>query len=83
MRWQSRKPSVFFDRHFTTGAPKVRLGTKWPSMMSKCSQSAPPSSTLRLSDSMLAKSEASREGEILAAGAMAGSAMGEVGDDAR
>jgi hypothetical protein len=25
----------------TTGAPKVMLGTKWPSMMSTCSQSAP------------------------------------------
>jgi hypothetical protein len=28
MRWQSRKPAVCFRRHFTSGAPNVKLGTK-------------------------------------------------------
>ena len=31
MIWQSRKPLVCFRRDETTGCPRVRLGTKWPS----------------------------------------------------
>ena len=34
MRWQSRKALVRLRRHATTGAPKVMLGTKWPSITS-------------------------------------------------
>ena len=47
------------------GTPMVRLGTKWPSMTSTCTQSAPPCSMSRISDSRFMKSEERMDGEIL------------------
>jgi hypothetical protein len=41
MRWQSSGMSVALRSDSTTGRPRVRLGTKWLSMTSTCSQSAP------------------------------------------
>lgn len=35
MRWTSRIALVCFLRQPMTGAPKVKFGTKWPSMTSK------------------------------------------------
>ncbi len=44
------------------------LGTKWPSMMSMCSQSAPESIMRWHSQLRLPRSEASTDGAILVAG---------------
>src|SRR3977135_3574748 len=41
IRWQSIGMSVLFSKASTTGSPMVRLGTKWLSITSTCSQSAP------------------------------------------
>ena len=48
-----------------TGAPKVMLGTKWPSITSRWSISAPASSMARLSSPRREKSQERREGDIL------------------
>src|SRR4030095_9299699 len=53
----------------TTGMPMVRFGTKWPSMTSTCSQSAPASSTLRTSSARRTKSADRSEGAIFTGGA--------------
>src|SRR5262245_51180788 len=60
--------ATFFSAS-TTGMPMVRFGTKWPSMTSTCSQSAPASSTLRTSSARRTKSADSSEGAILTGGA--------------
>jgi hypothetical protein len=44
------------------------VGTKWPSITSTCSQSAPASSTRRISSASRAKSHDNSEGEIRAGG---------------
>ena len=49
-------------RLFRIGGPKLMFGTKWPSMMSRCSQSAPAASTAATSSRRRAKSAASRLG---------------------
>lgn len=50
------------------GAPSVRLGTKWPSITSTCSQSA-PNERMRLdSSARRAKSHERREGAMMGAG---------------
>ena len=41
IRWQSSGRSVALCRLCTTGSPRVRFGTKWASITSTCSQSAP------------------------------------------
>ena len=51
------------SRASTTGRPIVRLGTKWLSMTSTCSQSA-AAATVAASSASLAKSEARMLGEI-------------------
>src|SRR5436190_7600919 len=50
---------------FTTAGPKEMFGTKWPSMMSRCSQSAPDRSTRRASSAERLKSDARNEGAII------------------
>lgn len=74
--WQSNVPLfpgvagfATCDRIFvTTGAPKVILGTKCPSMMSTCSQSAPRSMVIAHSEPSWAKSALRMEGAIMAGG---------------
>src|SRR4051794_18762468 len=48
----------------TTGGPMVRLGTKWPSMTSRCRREAPPRSTRAISSASRAKSADRIEGTI-------------------
>ncbi len=62
MRWQSSGTGLTAWTAFITGSPKVRLGTKWASMTSKCSQSA--SATRAASSPSRAKSAESRLGAI-------------------
>ena len=50
---------------FTTTGPMVMLGTKWPSITSTCSQSAPAASTARASSPSLAKSADRIEGAMM------------------
>lgn len=69
IRWQSRKAAVCRRRHATTGAPSVRLGTKWPSMTSTCSQSAPAATMRAVSAANEDRSAASSEGLMMATGA--------------
>ncbi|CAM5359546.1 hypothetical protein SAVIM40S_01401 [Streptomyces avidinii] len=54
MRWRSSGMSVALLRDSTIGIPRVRFGTKWLSMTSTCSQSAP--STAFASSASRAKS---------------------------
>ena len=76
--WQSNTPllqsalrSTAPRMHVTTGEPMVMLGTKCPSIMSMCSQSAPSSLTMREhSWRRLPKSEARMDGAMIALGAM-------------
>ena len=78
MRWQSSGVVVAFNSASTTGRPRVRLGTKWASITSTCSQSAPaPGSppTIRASSPRRAKSAASKLGAIIG-GTPAGYAPG-------
>ena len=55
---------VAFRMAATTPGPKVMLGTKRPSMMSTCSQSAPAWATVRHSSASRPKSAESTEGAI-------------------
>ena len=52
IRWVSKNRSLWARSEATTGGPMVRLGTKWPSMTSTCSQSVPgatrPTASARL-----------------------------------
>lgn len=48
-----------------TGGPKLRLGTKCPSMMSMCSQSAPKLIICDASVAIFARSQDKREGDII------------------
>mmetsp|Transcript_28887 Transcript_28887/g.81345 ORF Transcript_28887/g.81345 Transcript_28887/m.81345 type:complete len:291 (+) Transcript_28887:213-1085(+) len=68
MRWQSRKPEVCFRRAASTGWPRVMFGTKWPSMTSMCSQSAPIFRILLHSSPRVAKSAERMEGQMVVAG---------------
>lgn len=76
--WQSKVPralgSVGRSTHpricDTTGQPMVMLGTKWPSMMSTWSQSAPSSIFRAQSWPSLEKSALRMEGAIMAGGDM-------------
>src|SRR5882757_955236 len=54
--------SVTFSRLSTTGRPRVRFGTKWLSITSTCSQSAPL--TAAVSSASRAKSAARIDGAI-------------------
>ena len=77
IRWQSRKLSVCFLRDLTIGAPRVRLGTKWPScrwqrfhlliVMALERQSSKLSMILH-SESSMAKSAERIEGEMIVSG---------------
>src|SRR5437868_157501 len=64
MRWTSRWSRVFLRMDSTTGGPIVRLGTKWPSMTSRCRREAPPRSTRAISSARRAKSADKMEGTI-------------------
>src|ERR1044071_6624454 len=47
-----------------TGGPMVRLGTKWPSIPSRCNNLAPPRSTRAISSAKRAKSADRIDGTI-------------------
>lgn len=76
--WQSKVPlpnaalgrSTCGRIMVTTGAPKVMFGTKWPSMISTCSQSAPCSMVSEHALPKAPKSALKIEGAIIAGGAM-------------
>ena len=53
---------------FTTSGPMVMLGTKWPSMTSTWTQSAPAASRAATSSPRRAKSLARMDGQIRGAG---------------
>src|SRR5579863_193827 len=53
---------------FTTTGPIVMLGTKWPSITSTCSQSAPAASTAFASSARREKSAERTDGAMMAAG---------------
>src|SRR5918999_1228727 len=61
-RWASMGRSTAAAREAATAGPTVRLGTKWLSITSKCTSSAPPLSARRTSSASSAKSAASIEG---------------------
>src|SRR5580704_14135579 len=60
-------------RAFTTIGPTVMLGTKWPSMTSTCSQSAPAAWIASASSPRRAKSADNMEGAIRGWGVLIGS----------
>src|SRR5438552_9043452 len=62
IKWTSKKSFVSGRIVFTTAGPKEMLGTKWPSMMSRWSQSAPEASTRSVSRARRPKLEARSEG---------------------
>src|SRR3954447_21898298 len=62
IRWQSIGMSVLFSNASTTGSPMVRFGTKWLSITSTCSQSAPV--TAATSSPSSAKSAARIDGAM-------------------
>eukprot|EP00967_Tisochrysis_lutea_P141551 scaffold260208_cov28-Tisochrysis_lutea.AAC.1 len=65
MRWQSKNAVGRWERrHLRSGAPNVRFGTKWPSITSRCSQSAPAESTRCDSEAREDMSEARSEGQM-------------------
>mmetsp|Transcript_32226 Transcript_32226/g.96213 ORF Transcript_32226/g.96213 Transcript_32226/m.96213 type:complete len:233 (-) Transcript_32226:65-763(-) len=68
IRWQSNTAAECLRRHLMMGAPMVRLGTKWPSMTSRCSQSAPSSSIRLDSSASRAKSDDSMDGHMIVGG---------------
>src|SRR6185436_4467119 len=65
IRCTSKKSFVHGRIAFTSAGPKEMFGTKWPSMMSRCSQSAPDRSTRRASSAQRLKSDARNEGAII------------------
>ena len=74
MRWQSNGSFDAARQVFTNPGPNVMFGTKWPSMMSRCSTSA-SSSTLASSSASFEKSAESSDGAILIiAGSWSGAA---------
>src|SRR5918997_598006 len=62
MRWASMGISTASTSEAATTGPMVRFGTKWLSMASKWTSSAPPLSALRTSSARFAKSAARIEG---------------------
>ena len=56
IRWTSSGRSVSRRKAATTSGPNVMLGTKWPSMTSRCSRSTPALSSLRTTRSRWPKS---------------------------
>ncbi len=62
MRWTSSGSRVRRRRALSTGMPKVRLGTKWPSITSTCTRSAPPRSQRARAPARSARSAARIEG---------------------
>src|SRR5271157_3453271 len=64
MRWTSKCRRVVLRTDSTTGGPMVRLGTKWPSMTSRCRMVAPARSTRAISSAKRAKSADRIDGTI-------------------
>ena len=64
IRCTSKNFSVCGRSAFTTGGPKVMLGTKCPSITSRWIQSAPAASTARVSSASFEKSAARIEGAM-------------------
>ena len=62
--WQSNTFSARARIAFTTGGPKVMFGTKWPSIMSRCTQSAPARTTVSTSSPSREKSAERMEGAM-------------------
>src|SRR3990167_6058967 len=65
MRWTSSGSRVRLRMDSMTGGPIVRLGTKWPSITSTWSRSAPPASTRAMASPSAAKSAERMLGAIL------------------
>ena len=55
---------VYGRMALTMSGPSVMLGTKWPSITSTCTQSAPAAAMAATSSPSLAKSEARMDGAI-------------------
>src|SRR2546422_9016767 len=64
IKWTSSGRVVTLRRASTMGGPMVRFGTKWPSMTSTCTRSAPACSTAAISSAKCAKSDDRMEGAI-------------------
>src|SRR2546427_532402 len=64
IKWTSSGRAVTLRRASTMGGPMVRFGTKWPSMTSTCTRSAPACSTAAISSAKCAKSDDRMEGAI-------------------
>src|SRR5688572_1840623 len=62
MRWTSSGRRVALCRSATIFGPNVRLGTKWPSITSTCTQSAPPRSSTPTASARRPKSAFKIEG---------------------
>src|SRR3989304_327859 len=65
MRWTSSGSRVRLRMDSMTGGPIVGLGTKWPSITSTWSRSAPPASTRAMASPSAAKSAERMLGAIL------------------
>src|ERR1700730_14795902 len=65
MRWVSNGTVAILAIDCTTGGPNEILSTKWPSITSRCSQSAPAFTIRSHSASILLKSQASTEGATI------------------
>src|SRR3990167_2742039 len=65
MRWTSRGSRARLRRDSMTGGPMVRFGTKWPSITSTWSRSAPAASTRAMASPSAAKSAERMLGAIL------------------
>src|SRR5688500_2153145 len=65
IRWTSRNMRDFARQVRTISGPKEILGTKWPSIISRCSQSALLSCTRNTSNPILLKFAASSDGAII------------------
>ena len=74
IRWTSRAVRACGRSAATTSGPRVMLGTKWPSITSTCTQSAPAASTAATSSPSRAKSAERIEGTIAGAREKAGQA---------
>src|SRR5262249_3244078 len=68
IKWTSSGTRAALRTASTTNGPIVRFGTKWPSIISTWSQSAPASSTARICSPRQVKSDDSIEGAIFISG---------------
>src|SRR5580658_6105832 len=65
IKWTSKVILLNGRNALTTAGPKEMLGTKWPSMMSRCSQAAPVRLTRWTSAPRRVKLAASKDGAMI------------------